>query len=89
MIIWCFACLCIMRAFIILCHTSVDAIGTSYNVATSKVIRALDDRTYCAQSAFTHLGALMKPWRHFTVSHCVLKCALLTFSSISNRLVAT
>ena len=30
-------------------------------VITTMVIRPLDDRTYCVQSAFTHLGLWQKP----------------------------
>ena len=54
-----------------------------YKVITTMLIRPLDDRTCCARSAFTHLGLL----HHFTATQCVLKCALLMFSSISTCLV--
>ena len=44
-----------------------------------------------ARSAFTHLGLWRKFYdcssHHFTASQCVLKCALLTFTSTSSRLV--
>ena len=35
------------------------------NVITTMAISLLDDRTYCARSAFTHLGALSKAIRLF------------------------
>ena len=54
------------------------------------VIGQLNDYTYCAWSAFTHLGLWWKlhncSLHHFTTSQCILKCALLTFSSISSQL---
>ena len=62
-------------------------------VITTMVIGLLDDndRTYCAQSAFTHLGLTRKmhdcSLYHFTTSQCLLKRAPLTFSSTSNQLV--
>ena len=69
-------------------------LGLFYKVTTSMVIRPLDDRTYCVQywSAYTHLGL----WRmlydcsghKLRVRKCLIKCALRTFSSISNRLAA-
>ena len=44
---------------------------------------------FCARSAFTHLGRLRKlcdcSGHHFTTSQCIIKCALLKFSSSSNR----
>ena len=58
--------------------------------STHRVIATMfDDRIYIVLD-LSHLGL----WRklcdclghHFTVSQCVLKCALLTFLSISNRL---
>ena len=60
-------------------------------VITTMVIELLDDRTYCAPSAITHLGLGQKVYNcssyHFTTSQCILKCAaLLTFSSTSNHL---
>ena len=43
----------------------------------------------CARSAFTHLGLWRKLYdcslHHFTTSHYILKCDLLSFSLISNR----
>ena len=59
-------------------------------VITTMMIGPLDDHTYCTRSAFTHLEL----WRmlyycllhHFTTCQCILKCALLTFSSTSSRL---
>ena len=43
--------------------------------------------TYCARSAFIHLGLWRKLYdsslHHFTASQFVLKCAQLTFSSSS------
>ena len=64
----------------------VDSIVTS-----TVVIRPLDDRTYCAWSAFIRLGLWWKllSWHHFAASQCVLKCALLTFSSIYSQLAET
>ena len=65
-----------------------------YSPLTTMVIRPLDDRTisYCARSAFTHLGLWRKlndcSWYHFLQpTKCVLKCTSLTLSSISNWLV--
>ena len=59
-------------------------------VITTMVIRPLNDRTHCARSAITQLGLWRKLYEclldHFTTSQCILKCALLTFSSTSNRL---
>ena len=44
-------------------------------------------------SVLTQLGLGRKLYNcllhHFTTSHCILKCALLTFSSASNRLAET
>ena len=58
-------------------------------VITTMVIGQLDDLTYGAPSALTHLGLRRKLYdcslHHFTTSKCILKCALLTFSSTSNR----
>ena len=51
-------------------------------VITTMVIRPHDDRTYCARSAFTHLGLWQKLYNcslhHFTVSQfgCNLKVGL-------------
>ena len=39
--------------------------GLDNNVITAMVIRPLDDHTYCARSAFNHLGALAKAVRLF------------------------
>ena len=68
------------------------AYGTSLfinKVITTMVIRPLDDRTYCARSAFTHLGFWPKLYDcsryHFTASEWFFKWPLLTFSSISIR----
>ena len=50
------------------------------------VIKPLDDGTHCIRSVFTNMG-LCSWWHLFTASQCVLKRgALLTFSSMSNRL---
>ena len=66
--------------------TNVQA--KEYKVITIMVIGPLDDCTYCARSAFTHLGLWQKMYEcslhPFTASQLVLKCALFTFSSISN-----
>ena len=59
-------------------------------VITTMVSCPLDAHTYCAWSAFTHLGL----WRivydcslhKFTTRKCILKCPLLTCSSTSNWL---
>ena len=54
------------------------------------VIGPLDGHTFCARSAFTHLGLWRKLYdcslHHFTTSQSILACALLPFSSTSNRL---
>ena len=65
-----------------------------YNkVIITMMIGPLDDYTYCARSAFTHLGLWPKLYdysmHHFTTSQFILKCALFslfTLSSTSNRL---
>ena len=58
-------------------------------VFTTLVIRPYDNLIYCARSAITHLRLWQKLYdsslHHFTAS-CVVKCAQLTFSSISNQL---
>ena len=52
-------------------------------------IRPLDDRTYSARSAYSLIWGFGEAVRLFMASlhnsQCVLKCALLTFSSISSR----
>ena len=60
-------------------------------IVTMILIRSFDNRTHYARSAFTHLGLRRKMYDFdcFTsqpVNWCILKCALLTFSSTSNRL---
>ena len=54
------------------------------------VIGPFDDRTYCARSAFTHLGLCRKLFdyslHHSTTSQCIVNVVLLKFSSTSNRL---
>ena len=59
-------------------------------VITTMVIGPLDDQTYCARSASTHLGLWQKlndcSLHHFTTSQRIIKCALLTFSSTARRL---
>ena len=59
-------------------------------VITTKVTRLLNDHTYCARSAFTHLGVLAKAVRLFMPSlynqPIRPKCALLTFSTTYNQL---
>ena len=61
-----------------------------YKGIITTVIGPLDDRTYCGQSSFTHLELWRKLYNcslhHFTTSQCILKRALLTFSTTSNRL---
>ena len=54
-------------------------------VVTAMVIGPLDDHTYYARSAFTHLELWRKRYDHLTTSQCMLKCDLLIFSSTSNR----
>ena len=45
------------------------------------VIRPLDDRTYCALTAITHLGLWRRLYgcslQHFTTNQRILKCALI------------
>ena len=45
------------------------------------VIRPLNDRTYCAEYEFTHLGLWQNLYdcHYFAAIQCVLKCDLLTF----------
>ena len=61
-------------------------------VITTMMIRALNDRTYCVRYTFTHLGFWRKLQAYerqkFLPRKCLLKRALLTFSSISNHLAA-
>ena len=55
----------------------------SIKVITTMVIGPLDDRTYCARSAFTHLGIWQKLYdcslHHFSTSQCIPKSVRLTF----------
>ena len=61
------------RQKVVSCNKSID-VWYRVNIITM-VIRPLDDRTYCARSAVTHLGLWRKPyvcsWHHITVSQCV------------------
>ena len=73
--------------------TEIIILGINQSkVITAMVLRPLNDRICCARSAFTHLGIWRKLhdclWHRVTVSQSVIKCALLTFSSISNRSAA-
>ena len=60
-------------------------------IITTMVIGPLDDHIYCVRSAFTHLRLWRKLYdcsKHkFRARKCLIKRTLLTFSSISNRLV--
>ena len=57
-------------------------------VITTMVIGPLNGGTYCARSAFIHLGLWRKlldcSLHYLTTSKRILKCALLTFSTTSN-----
>ena len=59
-------------------------------VIAAMVIGPLNNRTYCAWSAFTLLGLWWKLYNcslhHFKTCQCVLRCALLTVSSTSKKL---
>ena len=68
----------------------LDPISRRHKVIARMVIGLLDDHTYCARCAFTHLGLWRNMYNcslhHFTTIQCILKCDLLTFSATSNRL---
>ena len=72
--------------------TSLNLEPRGDKVITIIVIRPLDERTYCARSAFTHFGLWRNlphySWHHFRTRKCLIKRAQLTFSPISNRLAA-
>ena len=58
-------------------------------VINTVVIRPLDARTCSGRSAFIHLWLWFHDcsWRHFRARKCLIKRAVLTFSSISIRLI--
>ena len=83
----------IPNAFNNFVHFNFMASRFSYvfnKVITTMVIGLLDDCTFYARSAFTHLGLLRKMYdcslHQFTTNQCVLDGTLLQFSSTSNRL---